>query len=157
MKGSQLAVIALTFVVAMKSATATQQPPAAAGAKQPPATTSTKQPAKPLTLTGCVNASPTENGVFTLSDTDGGTTYRLVGADVREFVGKHVQVSGLGPRRLQIVGGLYPSANAAAQAGAIDPGQAAIAAASEQAAGTKPPIEFRVKAVRTTPGTCADR
>ena len=147
MKGSHLAVIALSLVVAITGAAGAQQPPATAGSKQPP---------KPLTLTGCVIASPTENGVFTLSDTNGGTTYRLVGTDVREFVGKHVQVSGLGPRRLQIVGGLYPSANVAAQAGAIDPGQAAIAAASEPA-GVKPPIEFRVKSVRTTPGTCADR
>jgi hypothetical protein len=147
MRAFRQAVLALSLIVATTGVAATQQPPATATSKQPP---------KPLTLSGCVSASPKENGVFTLSDAKEGTTYRLVGSDdVREFVGQHVQVAGSAPRRVQIVGGLYPSPNVAAQAGAIDPGQAAVAAASEPAAGTRP-LEFRVKSVRATPGVCPE-
>jgi hypothetical protein len=133
----------------------------AAARQQQPATASTKQPAKPLTLSGCISASPNETGLFTLSDTKQGnrqgTKYKLVGTDVREYVGQHVEVSGVAPRRLQIVGGLYPSPNVAAQAGAIDPSQAAIAAASAPGAGASPLVEFRVKSVRAIPGACPEQ
>jgi hypothetical protein len=80
-----------------------------------------------------------------------------VGTDVREYVGQHVEVSGVASRRVQIVGGLYPSPNVAAQAGAIDPNQAAIAAVSGPAAGGRPPVEFRVKSVRAIPGPCPEQ
>jgi len=145
-------VLALSIIMATTSAAARAQQPAKAN---------TKQPAKPLTLTGCVNASPNETGLFTLSDTKQGgkegTKYKLVGTDVREYVGQHVEVSGVAPRRLQVVGGLYPSTNVAAQAGAIDPNQAAIAAASGPAAGGAPLLEFRVKSVRAIPGPCPEQ
>jgi hypothetical protein len=145
-------VLALSFMVATTGV--------AAGPQQP-ATANTKQTAKPITLSGCINASPNETGLFTLSDTKQGsrqgTTYKLVGTNVREYVGQHVEVSGVASRRVQIVGGLYPSPNVAAQAGAIDPNQAAIAAASGPAAGARPPIEFRVKSVRAIPGPCPEQ
>jgi hypothetical protein len=122
-------VLALSIIVAATGVAARQQQPA---------TASTKQPAKPLTLSGCINTSSSDSGLFTLSDAKQGTTYRLVGTDVREFVGQHVQVSGVAPRRVQFVGGLYPSANVAAQAGAINPNEAAIAANTGTATGTRP-------------------
>jgi hypothetical protein len=152
MRVPQPTVLALSFIVAATSVAA--RPPQSA-------TASTKQPAKPLTLSGCISASPNETGLFTLSDTKQGnrqgTKYKLVGTDVREYVGQHVEVSGVAPRRMQIVGGLYPSANIAAQAGAIDPNQAAIAAASGPAAGARPLVEFRVKSVRAIPGACPEQ
>jgi hypothetical protein len=145
-------VLALSFIVAATGV---------AAMPQQPGTASTKQSAKPLTLSGCISASPNETGLFTLSDTKQGnrqgTKYKLVGTDVREYVGQHVEVSGVAPRRMQIVGGLYPSANIAAQAGAIDPNQAAIAAASGPAAGGRPLVEFRVKSVRAIPGACPEQ
>jgi len=107
----------------------------------------------PVTLDGCVAASQTAKNAFTLDDD--GRTYALKGVNVRDFVGKHVEVIGAMPKRLSIVGGLYPSANVAGQAGAIDPGKAAIAAQSgptSQAA--KPTVEFTVKSVRLLSGTC---
>jgi hypothetical protein len=152
MRATPRSLLGLLFVVATTGVAARQQPTGKA---------STKQPAKPLTLSGCISASPNETGLFTLSDTTQrnkqGTTYRLVGTDVREYVGQHVEVSGVAPRRVQIVGGLYPSPNVAAQAGAIDPSQAAIAAASGPAAGSRPLVEFRVKSVRAIPGACPER
>jgi hypothetical protein len=106
-----------------------------------------------VTLDGCVTASQTAKNAFTLDDD--GRTYVLKGVNVRDFVGKHVEVIGAMPKRLSIVGGLYPSANVAGQAGAIDPGKAAIAAQggpTSQAA--KPTVEFTVKSVRMLSGTC---
>ena len=145
-------VLALSFIVAATGV---------AARPQQPATASTKQPAKPLTLSGCISSSASETGLFTLSDTRQGnrqgTKYKLVGTDVRKYVGQRVEVSGAASRRVQIVGGLYPSANIAAQAGAIDPNQAAIAAASGPAAGAGPLVEFRVKSVRAIPGACPEQ
>jgi hypothetical protein len=141
-------VFALSIIVATTGVAAGQQQPA---------TASTKQPTKPLTLSGCINTSSSESGLFTLSDAKEGTTYRLVGTDVREYVGQHVQVSGVPPRRVQFVGGLYPSPNVAGQAGAIGPNEAAIASTNGAATGTRPLLEFRVKSVRATPGACPER
>ena len=152
MRALHQTVLALSFIAATTGV---------AARPQQPATASTKQPAKPLTLSGCISASANETGLFTLSDTKQGnrqgTKYKLVGTDVREYVGQRVEVSGVAPRRLQIVGGLYPSPNIAAQAGAIDPNQAAIAAASGPAAGAGPLVEFRVKSVRAIPGPCPEQ
>jgi hypothetical protein len=125
------------------------------GAAASPQTAAANPPPKnaPVTLDGCVAASQTAKNAFTLDDD--GRTYVLKGVNVRDFVGKHVEVIGAMPKRLSIVGGLYPSANVAGQAGAIDPGKAAIAAQSgptSQAA--KPTVEFTVKSVRILSGTC---
>jgi hypothetical protein len=107
----------------------------------------------PVTIDGCVAASQTAKNAFTLDDD--GRTYVLKGIDVHDFVGKHVEVVGALPKRLSIVGGLYPSANVAGQAGAIDPGKAAIAAQSGPTSqSARPSIEFTVKSVRLLSGTC---
>jgi hypothetical protein len=113
------------------------------------------QPSKngPVTLSGCVEASPTAKNAFTLDED--GQTYLLKGMNVRDFVGKHVEVIGAMPKRLTVVGGLYPSANVAGQAGAIDPTKAAMAAQSGPTSQSpKPSVEFTVKSVRLLSGGC---
>ena len=106
-------------------------------------------------LSGCVAPSATSKRQFTLTDAESTETYRLTGTDVREFVGKHVEVLGAPSKRLVIKGGLYPSPNVAGQAGDIDPGRAAIAAqAGPTSNEQRPLIEFRVRSVRLTPGDC---
>jgi len=106
------------------------------------------------TLTGCVEQSTTAKNQYTMSDDSG--TYRLTGKDVREFLGKRVEIAGVQPK-LVIKGGLYPTPNVAAQAGAMDPSRAAVAAAEAGSAGTGPaPIpEFRVQSIKPVTGNCA--
>ena len=113
------------------------------------------QNAKPTTVThdGCIVASPTTKNAFTLDEE--GQTYVLKGVDVRDFVGKRVQVIGAPPRRFTVVGGLYPSPNVAAQAGGIDPTKAAIASQSGPTSqSSRPTVEFTVKSVRLLSETC---
>src|SRR5215813_1006422 len=136
------------FLTLVIGATASQT----AAAPQKPAA---NQPPKngPVTLSGCVEASQTAKNAFTLDED--GRTYNLKGVDVREFVGKHVEVIGALPKRFTIVGGLYPSANVAGQAGAIDPTKAAMAAQSGPTSqSARPSIEFTVKSVRVLSDTC---
>ena len=139
---------AAAFLILMIGATAEQT---AAAPQKPTA----DQPSRngPVTLDGCVEASQTAKNAFTL-DQDG-RTYALKGVDVREFVGKHVEVIGALPKRFTIVGGLYPSANVAGQAGAIDPTKAAMAAQSGPTSqSSRPTVDFTVKSVRLLSGTC---
>src|SRR4029453_13340422 len=79
---------------------------------------------------------------LTLADEKAGITYRLNGLKLQTYTG----------RRVRIVGGLYPSDNVAAQAGAIDPTKAAIAASTATGAVHMP--EFHVKQVRPLRGSC---
>jgi hypothetical protein len=106
-----------------------------------------------VTLTGCVQKSETPAGGYTLSDETG--IFRLTGVDVRDFVGRRVQIVGGQPRGLKIKGGLFPSANVAGQAGAMDPARAATAATDAAAAqATGAPPEFRVRAIKPITGSC---
>jgi len=112
---------------------------------------------KPSTVShdGCIVASPTMKNAFTLDDE--GQTYVLKGLDMRDLVGKRVQVIGAASKRLRIVGGLYPSANVAGQAGAMDPTKAAMAAQSGPTSqSARPAVEFNVKSVRVLSGTCPE-
>jgi hypothetical protein len=127
----------------------------AAAAAQKPTTTEAQKPKRPTTVTidGCVAKSETVSDLFTL--VDGPDTYRLTGLDVRDYVGKRVQVSSGAPRRLTIKGGLYPSPNVAAQAGAMDPSRAATAATDASAAARPDALpEIRVRAIKPVPGSC---
>jgi hypothetical protein len=66
-------------------------------------------------------------------------------------------VGGPQGRRLSIRGGLWPSANVAGQAGAIDPAQASIArqpGGAASGAGVIDLPEFRVASVRSIDGSC---
>jgi hypothetical protein len=124
----------------------------------------TTQPAKKdnpksLTLTGCIAPDGTNAGHYTLADfVTGAPTYRLAGTDVRRYLGKRVELVGDDTqRKLKIVGGLTPSPNAAAQAGAMDPAEAAranLGAAGETRPGNIVVPELKVKSVKAVSGPC---
>jgi len=130
-------------------------PLAAQGTK---ADTAPKAPNKMITLSGCVERAETTPTQYRLVDADGGATYRLTGTDVRNYIGKKVQIIGAQPTgRLKIVGGLTPTPNIAAQAGDMDPARAATAAAGGSAGpGTVTLPEFKVKSVRPVSGSCGN-
>ena len=115
-----------------------------------------KPPPKMLTLSGCVTRGETTPGQYTIEDKEAGTKYRLTGTDVRDYIGKRVQiVGGVPARRVTVVGGLTPNANIAAQAGDMDPSRAANSAAVGAAGpGNVQLPEFRVKSVRPVSGAC---
>jgi hypothetical protein len=140
-------VLAALFLATTAAEALAQQPSAAKPAK----------PTQVLAVSGCISAAPDARKVFTLADATQGQTYRLTGTDVREYAGQHVEILGAPSKRVRVVGGLYPSPNVAAQAGAIDPTQAAVASESGTANIAKPPVEFTVKSVRVTPGGCPAR
>lgn len=141
-------ILAAGFLTLVIGATTPQTAaaPQSAPANQPPKNGN-------VTLSGCVEPSQTGKNAFTLDDD--GRTYLLKGVDVRDFVGKQVEVIGAVPKRLTIAGGLYPSANVAAQAGGIDPTKAAMAAQSGPTSQSpKPTVDFTVKSVRLLSGAC---
>ena len=115
----------MTMLPALAAALLLAQAPATA----PPAKADLNQP---LTLNGCVARDYTDAknaSAYTFVDNADGSRYRLSGQNVSKFSGLLVQVVGVvETKRLKIVGGLYPSPNIAGQAGAIDPGKAAVAA-----------------------------
>jgi hypothetical protein len=122
-----------------------------------PTSSSNNKGISSTTLDGCVAQGSDNRKTFTLADAAQGETYLLKGLDVHDFVGKHVQIIGGPSKGLRIVGGLYPSPNVAAQAGAIDPTKAAIASQSGPSAqAPKPAVEFNVKSVRILSGTCPE-
>jgi hypothetical protein len=130
---------------------------AAVHAQQPaaPAGKTAEKPAKGsnlMALVGCVSANPNQPGGFMLSEADQLSQYKLTGSNLREFAGKRVQVYGEPPKRMKVVGGLYPSPNVAAQGGQ-DPVKAAIAAATPaNTPGGSALPEFRVKSIQTVTG-----
>lgn len=110
----------------------------------------------PLTLTGCVKQ---DDGTYRLMLADEAKSgrYELTGSDARPYLGKRVQVKGVSRNRLHFAGGLWPSANVAAQAGALDPARAATAAlpgGGSGGNGSSSVLEFRVASVRILKGTC---
>jgi hypothetical protein len=124
----------------------------------------TQKPAAPapapkvLTLSGCVVRGESAPNQYTIEDKDAGS-YRLTGTDLRDYIGRRVQLVGGVPssRRLKIVGGLTPNPNVAAQAGDMDPARAAVASAGGAAGpGNVQLPEFRVKSVRPVSGGCSD-
>jgi len=110
------------FVVALLSAQS-----------QTGAKTDTKtDPNAPVTLNGCVTrdyADSRNANAYTFIDNADGNRYRLRGRSVSKYSGMSVQVTGvIDTKKVKFVGGLYPNANVAGQAGALDPAKAAIAA-----------------------------
>jgi hypothetical protein len=122
-----------------------------------PSSNTPKDTKTTLTLSGCVSRDITAPGTFTFAETGTGTKYRL-GAVVRKYVGQRVEIVGAPVgRRPTIRGGLLPSPNAAAQAGALDPAQAAIASlpgGTNSGTGTVELPELRVTRVRGLAGSC---
>ena len=133
----------ITIIVAAVALGAAQQAPTSKQSKKP----------NTITLSGCVSKSDTSQD-YTLSDEAEGT-FRLTGMSVRKYVGKRIEVVGAEPR-LAVKGGLYPTPNVAAQAGAMDPSRAATAAASAgpAAVSASPYPEFRVRSIKPIAGTC---
>lgn len=141
---SRSIVIRTHLIAGLILAIAVATPGAQAGqtstSSPPPAGTQT------ITLTGCIQLDAARPEWFTLSDTKTGTKYRLTGANVRAYVWRNVR----------IVGGLVPSPNIAAQAGAIDQTKAAMAiqGSNPPGAGNIEPLEFNVARVRRLTGSC---
>ena len=102
---------------------------AQAAAPAPPAKT---DPNQPMTLNGCVTRDYTDSknaNAYTFVDNTDGSRYRLKGRSISKYSGMAVQIVGVvDTKKVKVVGGLYPSPNVAAQAGAIDPAKAAVAA-----------------------------
>ncbi len=110
-----------------------------------------------VTVTGCVSGLPVNSGDFTLTDANNGSKYRLTGKSVRKYAGQRVEVVSGRSKRLAIRGGLWPSPNAAGQAGAIDPAQESIArqpGGGGTGAGTATLPELNVVRVRGVEGPC---
>ena len=111
---------------------------------------------KTMSLSGCVVRDEKAPNTFTLEDKAEGK-YRLSGLNLRDYIGKSVQIAGgvVEMKRLTIKGGLLPNPNVAAQAGAMDPARAAVASAGGAAGpGTVDLPEFKVKSVRPVSGGC---
>jgi hypothetical protein len=120
--------------------------------------TSAKETPKTISLSGCVVRGEKAPEQYTLDDATEGK-YRLTGLNLRDYIGKRVQIAGgiVETKRLTIKGGLTPNANVAGQAGAMDPARAAVAAAGGAAGpGTVDLPEFKVKSVRPVSGGCSD-
>ena len=110
---------------------------------------------EPITLSGCVTRSETSPTQYTLEDKEAGWKYRLTGVDFRDYIGKPVVVIGSGAKKVAVVGGLTPTPNIAAQAGAIDPARAAVEAQTAAASpGNVVVPEFKVKSIRPSGGSC---
>jgi hypothetical protein len=110
----------------------------------------------PAELTGCVTRDADTKGPYTLTDVKSGAKYRLTGKKMDKYDGKRVLVAGPG-NRVAVKGGLWPSPNAAGQAGALDPAQESIArqpGAGGNASTVTVLPEFNVVRVRTLEGTC---
>jgi len=122
-------------------------------------TSTTPKTDKPtaITLTGCLSGKPLVSGDFTFVDATSGSKYRLTGKGLKKYAGQQVEIVSRPDRSFAIKGGLYPSPNVAAQAGALDPAQEAIArqpgGPSNGTSGAELP-EFRVARVRAVPGAC---
>jgi hypothetical protein len=109
-----------------------------------------------VTLVGCVSGKPLASGDYTFLDGVTGTKYRLSGKGAKKFAGQQVEIVSAKDKKFVVKGGLYPSPNVAAQAGALDPGQEAIArqpGGPSSGTGSELP-EFRFSRVRAVPGAC---
>ena len=119
---------------------------------------SAKGTPKTISLSGCVVRGEKVSDQYTLDDAAEGQ-YRLSGLSLRDYIGKRVEIAGaiVEMKRLTIKTGLTPNANTAAQAGAMDPARAAVAAAGGAAGpGTVNLPEFKVKSVRPVTGACPE-
>ena len=129
---------------------------ASAGVALAQSQSSTADTRKADELVGCVSADPGASGSFTFSESTG-SQYRLTGKSVRKYAGKMVYLMSGPQKKLAIRGGLWPSPNAAGQAGAVDPAQESIArqrgGATSGTGGFELP-ELRVVSVRGAGGTC---
>lgn len=151
--GAQAGWMTIVMVAAVTAGAAAQQ--STPGGTADGKADGKKTPA-PLTITGCVErgSSPSE---FTVDDQAAGK-YRVSGSRIERYVGQRVELVGtLDNKRLKIRGGLYPSPNAAGQAGAMDPVKAAMAGQPGGTASGTGDVQLpaiKVKSVKTLSGGC---
>lgn len=109
-----------------------------------------------LTLVGCVERGSLPNQ-FTLADEESGK-YFVTGARIGRYVGQRVEIAGISDNsKFKVKGGLWPTPNAAGQAGAIDPVRAAMAAqpgGPYSATGQVDLPKVTVKSVRALDSRC---
>jgi len=123
------------------------------------AQTGSPQTPAPIELTGCVSGRPAADGAFTFTDAQSGGKYRLTGKKMQKYAGRMVAVVSGPTKKLTVNGGLWPSPNAAGQAGALDPAQESIArqpggSARPSGGGAVELPPFNVVRVRTVEGAC---
>ena len=132
--------------------------PAAGFAQNVKAKDAPKEAPKEMRLNGCISRDGATPGQFNFLDSDGGDKYRLTGKNLKKFVGQRVEIVGGPPGKgVTFKTGLWPSPNVAAQAGAIDPAQAAIArmpGGAADAPGASQLPEFHVTRLRGLEGAC---
>lgn len=146
MRRTSIVSVAALFIISAISSSAEQS-------------ASSKKPPKIVSLSGCLERDEIAPDQFTVTDPQAGGRYRVSGKDFREYVGRHVQLDGgVVVKGFVIKGGLQPTANIAAQAGALDPSRAAVQAQTQPAptrpADNDPLPEFRVKKIQATAGGC---
>jgi hypothetical protein len=147
MTRTSLPILLALSCVAVAGAAASQQPAAEKPAKR----------SSLVALVGCVGPNPNQPGGFMLSESDQVSQYKLTGGKMRAFLGKRVEIFGDPPKRMKVVGGLYPSPNSAAQGG-LDPVKDAMAAANRASTpGGSALPELRVRSVREVTGECPVR
>jgi hypothetical protein len=145
----------LTAVILTGALAALQAAPA--GSQSAPSSKAKTDPNEPLTMNGCVSRSATATKEFTFTDNASGFQYRLSGKDVSKLLGQPLQIVGaVDTSRLKVKTGLYPSPNVAAQAGAMDPGKAHVAALGGGTTGSGNPDlpTFKVARVSAVQGEC---
>lgn len=132
--------------------------PAGPGFAQGVKTPAAKDASKEMRLNGCISADDRRPGQFNFLDDDSGGRYHLTGKNLKKFVGQRVEIVGGPPGRgVTFKTGLWPSPNVAAQAGAMDPAQAAVArmpGGAADAPGANPLPEFKVTRLRGVEGAC---
>jgi len=135
---------------------ATQVPARPAAPKSQPAAPKKAAPAV-VAVTGCISPDTATPGAYLFSDSSTGAKYRLSGFDERKDSGQRGEiVVGTGARRVTIRGGLVPSPNLAAQAGAVDPSKTVNARADSGPNGTNVPLpEFRADRIQSLGTPCA--
>jgi hypothetical protein len=144
LRGGLLAVIAMLASAPVASAQTAKTPQ--------------KDAAKEIRLNGCISRDAAMPGQFTFQEDEGGGKYRLTGKNLKKFVGQRVEIVGGPPGKgIAFKTGLWPSPNVAAQAGAMDPAQAAIArmpGGAADAPGANALPEFHVVRLRGVDGGC---
>jgi hypothetical protein len=144
------------FAVALSLAPAAQQKSPDSTDKTSDSTAKKQTTPKVITLDGCVEKGSAPNQ-YTLNDDVNGR-YQVSGSDIAKYVGRRVEVAGTpGPTKFKVKGGLWPTPNVAAQAGAIDPVQAAIASQPGGGAAGTGSVDLptlKVRSVRTLDGGC---
>lgn len=133
---------------------------AIAAAQAAPAQTGDKSDKKRdprrVTLSGCVERGTGPNE-YTIDDEASGK-FRVSGGRINQYIGQRVEVTGnVNNSRLRMRLGLYPSPNAAGQAGAMDPVKSAMAGqpgGSAAGTGAVSLPELQVRTVKSVEGGC---